>query len=92
MRQNYYALGSIQTGPYEKAEGLLLATSIQAGIVSPGGQDTVTGPDEETWMLFHLWTPGAYRALGLALLEWYGDTPVIPDLTCEAMPAPDASP
>jgi hypothetical protein len=92
MRQNYYALGSIQTGPYEKAEGLLLATSIQAGIVSPGGQDTVTGPDEETWMLFNMWTPGAYKAMGLARLERDVDTSVIPDLTCEAIPALEASP
>jgi hypothetical protein len=92
MRQNYYALGNIQTGPFKKAERPLLATRIQASIVSPAGQDIVTGQDEETWMLFNMWTPGVYRAMGLARLERDVDALVIPDLTREPMPAPEASP
>jgi arabinan endo-1,5-alpha-L-arabinosidase len=87
-----YAVADSPTGPFTKAQDPLLTTDIQAGIIGPGGQDIVTGPDGETWMLFHMWRPAGYRAMGLARLEWDGDTPSIPILTREPMPAPQAGP
>jgi beta-xylosidase len=83
-----YAVADSPTGPYTKASEPLLKTILSAGIVGPGGEEVVTGPDGDTWMLFHTWTPGAYRALALAKLDWEGDTPVIRSLTRDAMPAP----
>jgi arabinan endo-1,5-alpha-L-arabinosidase len=65
-----YAIAGEIFGPYEKAPRPLLATNIAAGVVGPGGQDVVIGPDGQTWMLFHAWSGHGYRHLNLVRLDW----------------------
>jgi arabinan endo-1,5-alpha-L-arabinosidase len=73
-----YAVADDILGPYEKpTAGPLLATSIRDGVVGPGGQDIVTGPDGNTWLLYHAWSPGSYRHLHLARLLWDGGVPQV---------------
>jgi beta-xylosidase len=83
-----YATSDSITGPYDKFPDPILKTNLRAGIVGPGGQDIVTGPDGDTWMLFHTWTPEGDRALGLARLEWLDDFPEIGELSRNPMDAP----
>jgi arabinan endo-1,5-alpha-L-arabinosidase len=64
-------------GPYEKAADPLLTTQLKAGLVGPGGQDVVTGPDGQTWLLFHTWAPEAYRSLSILPLSWVDGWPVV---------------
>jgi beta-xylosidase len=71
-----YAVADDIVGPYIKAEKPLLATDLAAGVVGPGGQDIVTGPQGELWILFHGWAPDGYRRLYLAPLEWDTGVPV----------------
>jgi arabinan endo-1,5-alpha-L-arabinosidase len=73
-----YAVADEPAGPYAKAEeNPILKTNLAAGIVGPGGQDIQTGADGKEYMLFHTWTPGAYRALAVAPLEWVDGKPVV---------------
>ncbi len=73
-----YAVADKPEGPYTKAEeNPILKTTLSAGIVGPGGQDIQVGADGKTYMLFHTWTPGAYRALAIAPLEWVDGKPVV---------------
>jgi beta-xylosidase len=83
-----YAVADQVLGPYRKPDEPFLQTSIEAGIVGPGGQDLVTGPDGNTWILFHAWSPGAYRNLNLARVVWDGDTPRVEGLSREPMAGP----
>lgn len=83
------AVADAITGPYEKVgDDPFLATRIPAGIVGPGGQDVVVGPGGDTWILFHGWSPGAYRRLYLAPLQWSDGLPALPTLTREPIPMP----
>ena len=83
-----YATADNILGPYTKAEGPLLATKLDAGLVGPGGQDVVIGPQGDTWILFHGWAPGGYRRLYLAPLEWENGQP-IPEINGrEPLPVP----
>jgi beta-xylosidase len=73
-----YAVADRPAGPYAKgATNPVLKTTLPAGVVGPGGQDIVAGLDGKTYMLFHSWTPGGYRSLDLALLEWQEGVPVV---------------
>lgn len=72
-----YAVADEILGPYVKAEGPWLATNIGAGLVGPGGQDIITGPHGDTWILFHGWAPDGYRRLYLLPLDWESDLPVL---------------
>ena len=72
-----YAVADEIFGPYVKSEEPLLATDLAAGLIGPGGQDVVTGPNGETWILFHGWAPDGYRRLYLAPLEWQNDVPTL---------------
>jgi beta-xylosidase len=72
-----YAVADDILGPYVKAEGPFLATDLAAGVVGPGGQDIVTSPGGDTWMIFHGWAPDGYRRLYLAPLTWKSDVPVL---------------
>ena len=54
----------------------MVASSLKDGVVGPGGQDIVVGPDGATWMLYHAWGPG-YRTMSLDELAWDGDAPVL---------------
>ena len=75
-------------GPYVKAEDPLLATDLAAGIVGPGGQDVVTGPHDETWILFHGWASEGYRRLYLAPLNWQNHMPTLEMNGREPLPMP----
>jgi beta-xylosidase len=73
-----YAVAERPEGPYAKAdENPILKTTLGAGIVGPGGQDIQVGSDGKTYMLFHTWTPGAYRALAIAPLAWVDGKPIV---------------
>jgi beta-xylosidase len=72
-----YAVSDQILGPYVKAPEPILKTDIPAGLVGPGGQDIVTGPQGEPWILFHGWAPGGYRRLYLAPLYWENSLPVV---------------
>ena len=81
-----WAVADDPLGPYEKPGEPFLETDLGTGIVGPGGQDVVIGHDGETWVLFHGWRPGGYRAMHLAKLEWDGETPVAAVPTRELVP------
>jgi beta-xylosidase len=84
-----YAEAATPLGPYRKAPKPLVASSLKDGVVGPGGQDIVVGPDGATWMLYHAWGPG-YRTMSLDELAWDGDAPVLkgPDGPRVAQPVP----
>ena len=64
-------------GPYTKAAGPLLETQLKAGIVGPGGQDVVVGPNGDTWLAFHDWTAEGTRSLNVLPLAWDAGWPVV---------------
>ena len=64
-------------GPYTKLAGPLLATTLPAGLVGPGGQDVIAGPDGQTWLAFHTWTPDGFRSLSVLPLGWAAGWPVV---------------
>lgn len=72
-----YATADRITGPYQKAPGPFLQTDMSAGIIGPGGEDIVTSPRGETWMLFHSWTAEGFRRLNIARIDWVGDKPSV---------------
>jgi arabinan endo-1,5-alpha-L-arabinosidase len=72
-----YAVADNIFGPYVKAEGPLVATDLSAGLVGPGGQDIIIGPQGGTWILFHGWAPDGYRRLYLAPLDWQNGVPTL---------------
>jgi beta-xylosidase len=84
-----YAEADTPLGPYQKAPKPLVASSLKDGVVGPGGQDIVVGPDGATWMLYHAWGPG-YRTMSLDELAWEADAPVLkgPDGPRVAQPVP----
>jgi arabinan endo-1,5-alpha-L-arabinosidase len=83
-----YAVADRPTGPYTKGKtNPILKTNIGAGVVGPGGQDIAVGPGGNTYMLFHAWRPGGYRALDLAPLRWTDGVPVV-DLPPRATATP----
>lgn len=83
-----YAVADEIFGPYVKAEEPLLATDLAAGLVGPGGQDVITGPDGDTWMLFHGWAPDGYRRLYLAPLDWQNGAPILALNGRDPLPVP----
>jgi len=83
-----YAVADQVLGPYTKAQGPLLATNVGAGLVGPGGQDIVIGPQGRTWMMVHGWAPGAYRRLYLFPLEWENGAPIPKVNGREPLPMP----
>jgi arabinan endo-1,5-alpha-L-arabinosidase len=84
-----YAVADTPLGPYQKATKPLVASKLKDGVVGPGGQDIVVGPDGATWMAYHSWGPG-YRTMSLDELAWDGETPVLkgPDGPRVAQPVP----
>jgi arabinan endo-1,5-alpha-L-arabinosidase len=83
-----YAVAEEILGPYVKGEDPLLKTDLAAGLVGPGGQDILTGPHGETWILFHGWAPDAYRRLYLGPLDWEAGAPVLELTGREPLPVP----
>jgi arabinan endo-1,5-alpha-L-arabinosidase len=86
-----YAVAESIDGPYKKPGKPLLKTSIREGVVGPGGQDVVLDEGGKTWMLFHAWRGGGYRALNLVQLDWNGDVPAA-NPTRAPMAAPHTTP
>jgi beta-xylosidase len=99
-----YAIGYAEAdciwGPYRKSEQPLLGSDRPNGLIGPGGQDVVFGPQGDTWMIYHAWTqtaparPGGilvdrgYRHVRLSRLAWSGDVPRLQGAGCEAQPLP----
>jgi arabinan endo-1,5-alpha-L-arabinosidase len=84
-----YAVADDIPGPYEKpSRQPLLKTSIPGGLVGPGGQDIVVGPDGEMWLLYHAWAPGGYRNLHLTRLVWEDGTPRLQGAHNDPQPIP----
>lgn len=83
-----YAVADHVLGPYEKVAGPFLKTNVGAGIVGPGGQDIVVGPDGDTWFLFHSWSATGYRYMDLVPLTWQDDRPALGELSRDPQPAP----
>jgi arabinan endo-1,5-alpha-L-arabinosidase len=85
-----YAVSDNVLGPYEKPSPQpFIESSIPAGVIGPGGQDIVVGPDgETTWMLYHAWDPESFRHMRLDQLLWEETTPVLDGPERE----PDAAP
>ncbi len=65
-----YAVADSLWGPYRKPDKPLLATDARRGLVGPGGQDIVVGPEGATWMLYHAWSLGGCRNLNVGRLVW----------------------
>ena len=72
-----YAVADDIFGPYVKAGDPLLGTDLAAGIVGPGGQDVLIGPNGGTWIVFHGWAPDGYRRLYIAPLDWQNGIPML---------------
>ncbi|MGE5225146.1 MAG: glycoside hydrolase family 43 protein [Omnitrophica WOR_2 bacterium] len=70
-----YAVADKITGPYQKAPGPFLQTDMSAAIIGPGGEDIVTSPHGETWMLFHSWTAEGFRRLNIVRIDWNDGVP-----------------
>ncbi len=83
-----YAVAHDLLGPYQKPADPLLKTTVAAGIVGPGGQDVVVGPQGDTWLLFHSWSAAGYRFMDLMRLTWQGDAPAVVGLSREPQAAP----
>ena len=84
-----YAVADSIHGPFEKPRSRpILATSIPAGVVGPGGQDIVIGPDGQTWLLYHAWASGGYRNLHLSKLVWEDGTPRVEGAHLDPQPKP----
>ena len=72
-----FAVSPNLLGPYTKPNDPLLATSIRAGVVGPGGQDIVLDGDGDTWIVYHEWEPESIRSLNLIALMWEAGRPVV---------------
>jgi beta-xylosidase len=78
-----YAVGYAQAdhilGPYTKAPGPILKTTLQRPpTLGPGGQDITVDSHGNTWMLYHAWDPTVtFRTLNIDPLVWDGDAPVV---------------
>ena len=84
-----YAVADKVEGPYIKnLSNPILATDLKVGVVGPGGEDVVVGPDGNTWILYHAWAAGGYRNLYLDRLVWEGDKAVVKGPTRSPQPAP----
>jgi beta-xylosidase len=72
-----YATADKITGPYRKAPQPLL-TSAATGLVGPGGQDVVAGPDGHDYLAVHGWDAAVtHRSLYLLPITWKGPQPVV---------------
>lgn len=83
-----YAVADKILGPYQKPNQPLLATSMQAGLAGPGGQDIVTDRVGQTWIVYHSWTGGGFRRMNISRLDWVNGVPIVEGLTRDPQPAP----
>jgi arabinan endo-1,5-alpha-L-arabinosidase len=69
-----YASAPALEGPWTKAaEPLLSSDSLGGRYIGPGGQDLVTGPDGQDYLVFHAWDAAlTYRAMYAEPVEWIG--------------------
>jgi arabinan endo-1,5-alpha-L-arabinosidase len=66
-----YAVADCIWGPYVKSPLPFFTTDKERGIVGPGGQDIVAGPDNSTLFFYHAWSPKGHRALHVSRLTWH---------------------
>ncbi len=72
-----YATADKITGPYRKAPQPLLSSS-GTGLIGPGGQDVVEGPDGKSYLAVHGWDPAiTKREMYLLPITWKGPEPVV---------------
>lgn len=73
-----YATAPTLAGPWTKHDGPWVTTaSTGDGILGPGGQDVVVGPDGEPRLVLHGWDGAfTYRSMHVAPLAWDGLVPV----------------
>ena len=66
-------------GPWEKRDEPILSTeSSEFRYLGPGGQDMVTGPEGQDYLIFHGWDSAfTYRGVHTAPLEWDGLMPQV---------------
>ena len=78
--ENYttgYAVAADLAGPYVKGDQPLMTTD-SVGVTGPGGQDVVTTPAGDSYVVFHGWDPAViYRGMYVRPLTWDGDRPVV---------------
>jgi arabinan endo-1,5-alpha-L-arabinosidase len=74
-----YATASGPRGPFVKADGPLLTTTISGGrYLGPGGQDVVVGPDGAERLVFHSWDSlFIERGVNVLPLRWHDGQPEI---------------
>jgi arabinan endo-1,5-alpha-L-arabinosidase len=71
-----YAVSSNLLGPYVKPGAPLVRS--ENGVLGPGGEEIVVGPDGNTWMLYHSWEQNfSYRSMSADWLQWVDDAPVL---------------
>jgi GH43 family beta-xylosidase len=69
-----YAVADSLRGPYTKPDVALMRT--EGEVVGPGGPEIVTGPDGNTWILYHSWENNfSYRGMSIDRLEWVDAAP-----------------
>jgi hypothetical protein len=82
-----YAVAESLLGPYVKAAGPLAES--ENGVIGPGGEEIVVGPDGNTWMLYHSWQQNfSYRSLSVDLLNWVNGEPVLRGPSAVQQPVP----
>ena len=74
-----YATAPSPTGPYTKNPEPLLSTERTEGTyLGPGGQDVVTGPEGEDYLVFHDWDEAfTFRGINVLPLSWEDGEPVV---------------
>ncbi|MBG6215213.1 arabinan endo-1,5-alpha-L-arabinosidase [Cryobacterium sp. CAN_C3] len=74
-----YATADALRGPYTKADGPLLSSTLANGsYLGPGGQDVVRAPDGSDVLVFHSWDElYIQRGLNVAALTWVGAVPKV---------------
>src|SRR5215218_5754298 len=82
-----YAVADSLLGPYTQPGGPWVRST--PDVVGPGGATFTTGPDGNTWMLYHSWENSfAYRAMSADQVIWTGDVPALRGPSRAPQPVP----
>ncbi len=81
FNENYamgYAVADDILGPYTKSETPLLRSSVEQGVIGPGGQDIVRREDGSTVVVYHSWSEDMkLRGLNVDELRWSDGVPEV---------------
>ena len=85
-----YAAADNILGPYTKGSKPILTTDTHSGAsYGPGGQDIITGPHGNPWIVYHSWDPAmSKRWMQINELDWQGDVPVVKGPSRSPEPSP----